>query len=1341
MSIPGSALTFLGAASGAGDAGFKIERSLRFNDDDSAYLSRTFSAGNRQSWTWSGWVKRSELGSGRRALFGAYGASNDTDLLEFGFQAGGIYATTNSTTFLTAEVFRDPSAWYHYFVRYNGSNIKFFINGNEVYSWAKTGDLGINGAWEHNVGRGPATGGRYHDGYLAEVHFVDGQALAVTDFGEFDATTGVWNPIEFTGSHNPAATNYDSLLTVPGGFASGEGAANAFDGSTSTRAKASTADDIFTFDLSSLNLTGSFEFWATNASSEYSLDGGTTWTSSLSSQYTTATSDISGVSNIKFKPSSGTTMKVTAFRNQGNVLVNTPAGVNGFYLNFSDNSTDDALGTDSSGNNNTWDDNNLSADGPSVATTGNISLSNNVNRNFFFKGSVGDTFSCTLGNHVWDSPDGATWTYRGTSQTSVTLTQIYVVVTGSTDISFTNSNSASVEYWDLPLSTGIANGAGTTTTFNIISYGAGNIDSLIDTPTNYEADSGNNGGNYATLNPLALGDNITLSNGNLYASEASTSGHTWAKSTIGVKSGKWYVEVTVESATGPNNFGLTNYSRQHTGWIGTDGSALNQFNIVYNNGSSRTILDGNVAMSQTISGGQWTVGDVLQFAYDADNGKAWFGINNTWYQANGSSTTLSAVEAGTNATFVNFAYDSEYFFTTDHHDAAFTHNYGQRPFAYTPPSGYKSLCTQNLATPPIADGSDYFDIQTYDGTGTSQTLPGLSFTADLLWRKSRSADQFHNLVDSVRGLSNALITNDTYSEQTGQSNVSNVTSTGYDIGTEGGINTNNETYVAWAWDAGANSSKTYTVTVVSDSGNKYRFDGHGTSAVTLDLEEGSTYVFDSSDTSVDSHPFVIGTSANSNEYSTGVTYTLDGVTKTYSQYTSGFAAATTRKLTITVPSGAPTLYYWCSAHSGMGGQINTNSTAGATVLSGSLRAASAVNSGNDYSAGYAGHNPVGTWSDTDSWSGLPAVSNGQKGYFSGTETLSNGSVISAAANPKPFGAVANGSQGFVLRASTTVTLRLLVQSHVTEIATTSSDSQTFGDRTIVATNPASGSYVEATGKCFWWSGNTNYPSISVMGTLYDAPQQPTISSTVRANASAGFSIVTYTGNGHSQAVGSSTATVGHGLNAQPEFIIVKNLDDTNGQDWSVYHVGTDLTAPKDYYLALNKPDGRTANSSSDKWSDVAPTSSVFTLGSSASVNRSNDDHVAYCFASVEGYSRFGSYVANADSNSNGPFVFTGFRPRWIMTKQVTGTTDAYSAWLIVDTERDTYNVADESLFANKDTRQGRRGTGSGSAGTWMDIVSNGFKIRYNGTELNGTDGDTYIYAAFAENPFKYSRAR
>ena len=152
-----------------------------------------------------------------------------------------------------------------------------------------------------------------------------------------------------------------------------------------------------------------------------------------------------------------------------------------------------------------------------------------------------------------------------------------------------------------------------------------------------------------------------------------------------------------------------------------------------------------------------------------------------------------------------------------------------------------------------------------------------------------------------------------------------------------GTPSGSSTQVAWNWNAGDTDGKTYTVTVVSDSGNKYRFDGFGTSAVTLDLAEGGTYIFNMDDSSNATHPFSIGTAANGTVYTSGITYFLDGVSKTYSQYTSGFASATTRRLHITVPASAPVLYYWCSVHSGMGGQINTNSTLGSSNFDGTIQ--------------------------------------------------------------------------------------------------------------------------------------------------------------------------------------------------------------------------------------------------------------------------------------------------------------------------------------------------------------------------------------------------------------------
>ena len=173
-------------------------------------------------------------------------------------------------------------------------------------------------------------------------------------------------------------------------------------------------------------------------------------------------------------------------------------------------------------------------------------------------------------------------------------------------------------------------------------------------------------------------------------------------------------------------------------------------------------------------------------------------------------------------------------------------------------------------------------------------------------------------------------------------------------------------YVVWNWNAGNTDSKTYAVKVYNFSGNnRYIFDDFQTEAVTLDLAEGGTYIFNMDDASNASHPFSIGTAANGTVYTSGITYFLDGVSKTYNEYTLGFAAATTRRLHITVPASAPVLYYWCSVHSGMGGQINTNSTLGSSNFDGTIQTTVKANptagfsiithSGNDVDGATIGH--------------------------------------------------------------------------------------------------------------------------------------------------------------------------------------------------------------------------------------------------------------------------------------------------------------------------------------------------------------------------------------------------
>ena len=224
----------------------------------------------------------------------------------------------------------------------------------------------------------------------------------------------------------------------------------------------------------------------------------------------------------------------------------------------------------------------------------------------------------------------------------------------------------------------------------------------------------------------------------------------------------------------------------------------------------------------------------------------------------------------------------------------------------------------------------------------------------------------------------------------------------------------------------------------------------------------------------------------------------------------------------------------------------------------------------------------------------------------------------------------------------------------------------------------------------------------------------TITSTVSANPTAGFSIVSYTGTGVDN-------TVGHGLSQAPELIIFKNRTSTAGYSWPVY--SAEIGATK--YLTLN---GTAAAATYNHFQDTAPTSSVFYLeGTSAnSVNHSGNDHIAYCFHSVEGYSKFGSYTGNG--SSDGPFVYTGFRPAFVIFKR----SDSTGGFLIFDASRNPYNEVDKELFTHSSNGEGTNSD--------VDFVSNGFKLRTTSGN-NNTSGGTYIYMAFAENPFKYSNAR
>jgi hypothetical protein len=221
----------------------------------------------------------------------------------------------------------------------------------------------------------------------------------------------------------------------------------------------------------------------------------------------------------------------------------------------------------------------------------------------------------------------------------------------------------------------------------------------------------------------------------------------------------------------------------------------------------------------------------------------------------------------------------------------------------------------------------------------------------------------------------------------------------------------------------------------------------------------------------------------------------------------------------------------------------------------------------------------------------------------------------------------------------------------------------------------------------------------------------TIASQVSVNSTAGFSIVTYTGTG-------ANATVGHGLGVAPSMYIVKRRNAVDS--WFVY--SNQLAATQ--YLRLESTN---AAATFNFWQNTAPTSSVFYISTDVSVNASSDTYVSYCFAPIAGYSAFGSYTGNG--SSDGTFVFTGFRPRFVMWKR----TDSVNDWYMIDTSRSPYNNATNPLAANLSSDES-------SLGTNIDFLSNGFKARQTGGHINASGG-TYIYMAFAEATFKFANAR
>jgi hypothetical protein len=862
----------LSGVGGQGGEVLTVDDSVRFNDDDSAYLYRTPSApGNRMTGSISLWYKRGNLGSIMQ-LFNA-GAGDD---ITFNASDKLTFIDSSGVSYITTQVFRDPAAWGNLLFAWDtrlttaGDRLRIYHNGVEITAFDTETDpsqydqFEISNTVRQTIGANESDAEEF-DGYFSQFYYVDGQQLTPTSFGEFD-TNNVWRPIEFVtatvGTFGGDLTKPNSGVTVTA-IESSTNAARAIDGDRATQWSEGTSAtpagawwqivfgsaiairQVSLYTAAGNNVVDDIDIESYNGSSWDVIQNITPVKNTTTQFFSVA--DSTARTTWRFITKSSPSAPYAWGINETTWMAagTSVYGTNGFFLDFANSSL---LGLDAAvaASTTTYRYLKLNVTEGGASTT-YLSLGE-------MEYYVGATLYPTQTMTADDAPSPLVASASSALQDAYLafnddvnthwLTQSGVL-TGSLTIDLGSGNGIAPDSFRLcspetpdrtPNNftiqgsnndsdyTVLATYAGFSTvtppakTFfgyapmsngnNFISSGLAAADQVVDTPTT----------NWGVMNVLQKSlSGPLLSNGNLTVSDTSGANHTTFGSML-MPTGKWYWEVTWVTGTG---------NEIHAGIIdsqilpgATGKSSTTSYRIYFGSG---TLYNANVS-GGAYGGATLAAGDIIQIAYDADGGKIWFGRDGTFQgdPAAGTGEAYASIPAGQKVVQIQTYGASP--------AQAVDCNFGQLGFAHTAPTDFNALNTANLATPTILDGTKNFQTTLYTGDGSTRNIDQTgnnTFQPDFVWIKNRSQADTHMLIDAARGVTEAVHSDSTGGQTTDADGLTSFDSDGFGLGTgAGGFNDNTENFVGWQWLAGGGagssneegSINTITTTVNTTAG-------------------------------------------------------------------------------------------------------------------------------------------------------------------------------------------------------------------------------------------------------------------------------------------------------------------------------------------------------------------------------------------------------------------------------------------------------------------------------------------------------------------------------------------